>query len=157
MTVVARRVRATPHRGASNAWQVIVDLIAPKDGTARRELLSINGIASSLISTESPKNAAMVVKGKGPRVRIYCLFDDDAISGDDANEASLAEYPTDGDWLMSLPADADDVSWVKEALVKKTARITVREKSETIDDGEEESKKSVASEATINMEAFLRP
>ena len=58
---------------------------------------------------------------------------------------------------MSLPADADDVSWVKEALVKKTARITVREKSETIDDGEEESKKSVASEATINMEAFLRP
>ena len=39
MTVVARRIRATPERGASDAWQVIVDLIAPKDGAARRELL----------------------------------------------------------------------------------------------------------------------
>jgi hypothetical protein len=63
MTVVARRIRATPERGASDAWQVIVDLIAPKDGTARRELLSIEGIASSIISTQSPKDVAMVVRG----------------------------------------------------------------------------------------------
>ena len=41
MTVVARRIRATPERGASDAWQLIVDLIAPKDGTARSELLGI--------------------------------------------------------------------------------------------------------------------
>lgn len=124
---------------------------------ARRELLSIEGIASSTISTESPKDAAMVVRGNGPRVRFYCLYDDDAISGDDANEASLAECPTEGDWLMNLPADADDVSWVKDALAKKTVRVTVREKGESVDDGEKESKKSVAPEAAINMEAFLRP
>lgn len=157
MSIVARRIRATPERPASGAWQVIVDLIAPKDGPARRELIGVEGIASSLISTESAKDAPMVVRGKGPRVRIYCLYDDEAISGDDANEAALAECPTEGDWVMSLPADADDVSWVKDALARKSTRVTVREKSETIDDGDDQKQSSAASEAAINMEAFLRP
>jgi hypothetical protein len=157
MSVVARRIRATPERGASDAWQVIVDLIAPKDGAARRELLGVEGIASSIISTESPKDAAMVVRGKGPRVRMYCLYDDEAISGDDANEAALADCPTDEDWIMSLPADADDVAWVKDALAKKSVRVTVREKSEAFDDSEEQSEQASTTEAAINMEAFLRP
>ncbi len=158
MAVVARRIRATPVRGASDAWQVIVNLIAPKAGDARSELLSVEGIAASIISTESPKEAAFVVRGKGPRVRIYCLYDDEAIAGDDANESALAEAPTDGDWSMSLPADVDDVAWVRDALAKKTKRVTVREKSEAVkDDEEQQSKQSVASEAAINMEAFLRP
>ncbi|WP_010583106.1 hypothetical protein [Schlesneria paludicola] len=157
MAVVARRIRATPERGAADAWQVIVDLIAPTDGAARRELIGIEGIASSIISTESPKDAAMVVRGNGPRVRMYCLYDDDAIAGDDANESALAECPTEGDWSMSLPADAEDVSWVRDALAKKSKRVTVREKNETVKDDEEPSKKSAATEAAINMEAFLRP
>lgn len=157
MTVIARKIRATPERAASDAWQLIVDLIAPKDGASRSELLGIEGIASSIISTESPKDAAMVVRGKGPRVRLYCLYDDEAISGDDANEAALAECPTEGEWVMSLPADADDVAWVKDALAKKSTRVTVREKSEAFDDGEEKSSKASTTEAAINMEAFLRP
>jgi hypothetical protein len=157
MTVVARRIRATPERGASDAWQIIIDLIAPKDGAARRELLNIEGIAASIISTESPKEAAMVVRGKGPRVRVYCLYDDEAIAGDDANEAALPDCPTDGDWVMSLPADADDVTWIKDALAKKSKRVTVREKGETFDDDEEQSKETSTTEAAINMEAFLRP
>ena len=156
MTVVARRIRATPERGASDAWQLIVDLIAPKDGAARRELLGIEGIASSIISTESPKDAAMIVRGKGPRVRMYCLYDDEAISGDDASETALADCPTDGEWSMSLPADADDVAWVKDALAKKSVRVTVREKSEPVDDGEAQSKQASTTEASINMEAFLK-
>src|SRR4029077_3049020 len=99
--------------------------IAPQENLARKELLNIEGIASSIISTESPKDAPMVVVGKGPRVRIYCLYDEEAISGDDANEAALAECPTDGDWAMSLPVDADDVAWVRDALAKKSSRVTV--------------------------------
>jgi hypothetical protein len=157
MSVVARRIRATPGRSASDAWQLIVDLLAPKDGPARRELLGVEGIASSIISTEAPKDAAMVVRGKGPRVRIYCLYDEAAISGDDANEAALAECPTDGDWIMSLPADADEVAWIRDALAKQSTRVTVREKSEAFDAGEGESKQAGNSEATINMEAFFRP
>jgi hypothetical protein len=156
MSVVARRIRATPERSVSDVWQVIVDLLAPNDGAARKELLSIEGIASSIISTEAPKDAPMVVRAKGPRVRIYCLYDEDAISGDDANEAPLAECPTDGDWVMSLPADADDVQWVKDALAKKALRVTVRERSEAFDSGEEGSTRSAPAEAAIDMEAFLR-
>lgn len=158
MSVVARRIRATPARGASDAWQVIVDLIAPEDGDARRELLSVEGIASAIISTESPNAAAIVVRGQGPRVRVYCLYGDEAVSGDDANEAGLAVCPTDGEWLMSLPADEDDVAWVRDALAKKSTRVTVREKSESVDDeGGSKPNKGTASEATIDTEAFLRP
>lgn len=157
MTVVARRIRATPERGASDAWEMIVDLIAPTDGPARRELLGIQGIASSIISTESPKDAPIVVRGKGPRIRMYCLYDDEAISGDDANETALADCPTDGEWAMSLPADADDVAWVKDALAKKSLRVTVREKSEPFDDREEQAKQASTTEASINTEAFLKP
>src|SRR5580692_9774538 len=142
MSTVARRIRATPERPASDAWQVIVDLIAPKDGPARRELIDVEGIASALISTESPKDAPMLVRGKGPRVRLYCLYDDEAISGDDANEAPLAECPTDGDWVMSLPADADDVAWVRDSLAKKSTRVKVRDKTEIVGDGEEEPKEA---------------
>lgn len=158
MSTISRRVRATPERGASDAWGVIVDLIAPDAGEARRELLSVEGIASSIISTESPKEAAMVVRGKGPRVRIYCLYGDDAVSGDDANENSLAQCPTEDDWEMSLPCEADDKSWLEEALAKKSKRITVREKSETFKAEEDEAEKAAASsQAAINLEAFLRP
>jgi hypothetical protein len=155
--MVARRIRATPERGASDAWQIIVDLIAPKDGAARRELAAIEGIASSIISTESPKDAPIIVRSKGRRVRIYCLYGEEAIAGDDANEAALAECPTEADWVMSLPADADDVAWVKDALAKKSKRVTVREKGETFDGGDEEAKQASATEAAINTEAFLRP
>ncbi len=157
MTVVARRIRATPERNALDAWQVIVDLIAPIDGAARRELLGIEGIASSVISTEAPKDAPIVVRGKGPRVRMYCLYNDEAISGDDASETALADCPTDGEWAMSLPAGAVDVAWVKDALAKKSVRVTVREKSEPVDDGEEQSKQASTTKASINTEAFLKP
>jgi hypothetical protein len=157
MSVVARRIRATPERSASDAWQVIVDLLAPKQGAARNELLSVEGIGSSIIATEAPKDAAIVVFGNGPRVRLYCLYDDDAMAGDTANETALAVCPTDGEWQMSLPVDADDLAWVKDALAKKTARVTVREKSETVDSGDDASTKSAEGAAAINMEAFLRP
>jgi hypothetical protein len=156
MTVIARRIRATPHRSASDTWQAIVDLIAPKDGAARRELFSIDGIASSLISTESTNDAPIIVGGTGPRVRIYCLYYEEAISGDDANEAALAECPTDGEWFVSLPADSEDVIWMKDALSKKSSRVTVREKGEAIEEGEEKSNKNIAV-AAISMEAFLKP
>jgi hypothetical protein len=132
-------------------------LIAPTEGSARRELLAIEGIAASIISTESPKEAPIVVRGKGPRVRIYCLYDEEALSSDDANEAALADCPTDGDWLLSLPADSDDVPWVRDALAKKSSRVTVRAETDAFDNNEEVSKQTDTTEAEINMEAFLRP
>jgi hypothetical protein len=157
MSVVARRVRATPFRSAADTWQVIADLLAPKNSAAHAELLNIEGIGASIISTESPKNASIVVCGSGPRVRIYCLYGDEAVSGDDASESPLAQYPTDDDWAMSLSADADDVAWVKESLAKRSTHVTVREKSESVEADDSDSHQAHSGEAVINMEAFLRP
>ncbi len=157
MSVVARRVLATPCRPAADAWRVIVDLIARKGSAARAELLNIEGIAASIVATESPLDAPIIVRGGGPRVRIYCLYGDEAVSGDDANESPLGQYPTDGEWSMSLPADAADVAWVKDALAKRSARVTVREKSEAVETEDPASQPGHAAEAVINTEAFLRP
>lgn len=120
-------------------------------------MLRIEGIAASIISTESPQNAPMVVCGKGPRVRIYCLYDDEAISGDDANETALAQCPTEAEWVMSLPADTEDLEWLNQALAKNSNRVTARDKKDTFDSGEEKSEQARATDAAINMEAFLRP
>jgi hypothetical protein len=157
-SVIARFIIATPARHASVAWAKIVNLIAPSQGEARRELESIAGIASSLISEEAWKDAPAVMRGKGSRVRFYCLYEDEAISGEKANEATLATVPTeDGDWKMSLPCPADDLKWIKAALEKKSTHITVRNLSESVTDDEEEQNEDASAKAlTINRDAFFR-
>jgi hypothetical protein len=153
MTVLARVVRAVPHRSAGEAWEVIVGLLAPSSGAARDELMEVAGIATSLIAAEAPKDDKIVVWGGGPRVRISCIYDDDAITGDGANETKLTRSPTDGDWSMSLPCPEEDLTWVKAALAKKATRVTARKLGEKLDADESGS----ASAVTIDKETFLRP
>lgn len=158
-SVVARRIIATPARHASKAWAKIVDLIAPdQNSPARKELESVAGIASSLISEEAFKDAPAVVRGKGPRVRFYCLYNEDAISGEKASEAALATVPAEGDWKMSLPCPTDDLKWVQAALRNKSTRITARDLSEPVTDEDENSQRenTSAKVVTINREAFFR-
>lgn len=82
-TVYSRTFRSTPERSASDTWQAIVELLTKgKSSTARNELLAVAGIASSLIADQAPKGSPIVVTCDGPRTRIYCLYDDDAIEGD---------------------------------------------------------------------------
>lgn len=156
MTVVARRIVATPARPSSEAWAVMVDLLAPdKNSDARRELESVSGIASNLIADEAFERAAGVVYGSGPRVRLYCLYGDKAISGDGASESALAFIPTEGDWRMSLPCPAEDLDWVRDALKKKSSRITARDVDEDIEsDGDSEERKA-SSSFEIDREAFF--
>ena len=158
-SVIARRIIATPVRHASEAWATIVNLMAPSRGSARTELESVAGIASSLISDEAFQDAPAVVRGKGPRVRFYCIYGEDAISGEDASEAALANVPTEAEWKMSLPCPADDLQWVQAALAKKSTRITARDLSEKVTDEDEDSQGQDASAKaiTINREAFFRP
>src|SRR5258706_14935541 len=95
MTVVARTFRSIPKRPALDTWAAIVDLLAPKpDSDSRRELESVAGIASSLVAREA-MTSPIVVYGCGPRVRIYCVYNEDAITGDAANEKRLAIDTTD--------------------------------------------------------------
>ena len=127
-TVASRTFRSTPHRDATETWSAIVDLLTQgKDGDARRELRAVAGIAASLIADQAPKAAPIVVTCDGPRTRIYCLYDDDAIDGSDASEDALGFDPLKGDWQVSLPCPEDDLSWVQAALKKHSNRITARD------------------------------
>jgi len=160
MTVLARKVAATPVRLATDAWQRIVDLVAPTNAAARTELTSIVGVASSLITEESMKGSPIIVTGDGPRVRIYCLYGDDALEGSKTNEATIPGSPAEnGDaWKMSLPCPSDDLEWVRASLKKRSTRVTPRDMSETrLPEEADEDATTSASAATINMESFLRP
>ena len=160
MTVVARTFCSIPKRSALETWAAIVDLLAPRTGSdARRELEAVAGIASSLITREA-MTAPIVVYGCGPRVRIYCVYHEDAITGDAANENRLAFDATDGDWHMSLPCPADDLDWVSGALAKKTKRITARDQAAEVESRESSQAAKAArtdGAAGIDMEAFLKP
>ena len=156
MTVVARRIAATPARSASEAWHVIVNLLAPSEGSARNELQAIGGIVSCVIAEEAMTADACVVYGSGPRLRVYCLHNEDAITGEDTNEATLTFCPTEGDWQMSLPCPADDLAWVQQSLKERSTHVVAREGGTSVDD-EESNEPATAKSAVVNREAFLRP
>lgn len=154
MTVIARRIIAEPVRSASETWDVIVDLLAPgANNKARSELLAITGIACSLIAAESVRNVPLVVYGAGPRIRIYCLYGESAILGEDANESNLTTSAVDGEWSMSLPCSPDDLAWVQAALKKLSSRVTARDLNTPVDDDKTNESGKFAG---VNVEAFLR-
>lgn len=143
-----------PERTASTTWSAISQLPAPESGSAASaELASVAGIASSLISRDA-MTSPIVVWGAGPRVRVYCLYNVDAVEGDDANETALSFDPTGGDWHMSLPRPAEDLSWVENALKGKSKRVTARDMEMVLDSYEEESSEESASETVVDLEAF---
>jgi hypothetical protein len=129
MTTVARRTfSSTPQRDAHQTWISIVDLLMQgKTNAARRELVAVAGVAASVIADQAPKDAPIVVTCDGPRTRIYCTYDDDAIDGSDTNEDPLGFDPLNGDWRLSLPCQAEDLDWVEGALKKHSSRITARD------------------------------
>ena len=133
VTVARRTFRSTPERSALATWTAIVDLLTQgKTGEARAELLSVAGVAASIIADHAPVDAAIVVTCDGPRTRIYCLYDDDAIAGSGANEDPLGFDPLNGDWRVSLPSPADDLTWVQGALERRSDRITARDLKERV-------------------------
>lgn len=127
-TVASRTFKSTPGRDASRTWTAIVDLLTQgRPSDARTELLAVAGVVASVIADQAPRDAAITVTCDGPRTRIYCLYDDDAVDGSDANEDPLGFDPLKGDWRVSLPCLADDLAWVQSALKTHSTRITARD------------------------------
>lgn len=156
-TVASRVVRSSPHRDTAGTWDLIVDLLTQgEQGAARTELMLVAGVASSIIAERAPQAAAIVATCDGPRTRIYCLYDDDAIDGADAKEDSLGYEPLKGDWAVSLPCSADDLAWVQCALKAKSSRITARDQSTKLGESESESADAKSQGLTLNVEAFLK-
>lgn len=155
-TVVRRTFRSIPHRNAHNTWTAIVALLTQgRTGTAQNELMAVAGVASSLITDQTPRDAAIIVTCDGPRTRIYCIYDDDAIDGGDANEDKLPFDPLSGDWAISLPCAAEELDWVSGALKKHSTRITARDSSEVTVAKEEAAAAVTASGLVLNSKGFL--
>jgi hypothetical protein len=127
-TVASRTFRSTPQRDALQTWTAIIALLTQgKASAAASELKAVAGIAASLIADQAPKDSAIVVTCDGPRTRIYCTYDENAVDGSDANEDALGFEPLKGEWQVSLPCSADDLSWVQSALKQHSSRITARD------------------------------
>ena len=158
-TVVVRRVVATPGRPAAMAWAVIADLLATQNSAARGELNAVAGIAISLIAAEAMSESPMVVHGVGPRLRVYCLYGEEAMLAEGTSEEPLPWCPTDGDWKMSLPCPPEDLSWVQAALANRSDRIKARDWSTRAPSKDETNRSSMvaANSNTIDVDAFLRP
>lgn len=154
-TVASRTIRSTPSRDALDTWIAIVDLLTKEAASAARtELLAVGGVAASVIADQAPKDAAITVTCDGPRTRIYCLYDEDAIDGSGENEAALGYDPLKGDWRLSLPCLADDLAWVQAALKKHSARITAREIDEAVKDADS-AELAASSTLTLDPKGFL--
>ncbi len=156
MTTVARRTfRSTPERDALMTWVAIVDLLTQgNECAARTELLAVAGVAASTIADHAPSEAPIVATCDGPRTRIYCLYDDDAIDGSDANEDPLGFDPLNGDWHVSLPCPTEDLDWVQEALNRHGGRITARDLDAPVSN-HESSNAEKAQAFVVNPKGFL--
>ncbi len=154
-TVASRTFASSPKRDASETWAAIVGLLTQgKDGPARNELLAVAGIAASTIADQAPKDHPVVVTCNGPRTRIYCIYDDDAIEGSDGNEDPLGFDPLNGDWRVSLPCAKDDLAWVQGALKKHSTRITARGPDDDVAK-EEETTAGNAHSLTFDPKGFF--
>lgn len=153
-TVASRTFRSTPWRDAHTTWTEIVELLADGDAdAARTELLAVSGIAASVIADQAPEGSAIVVTCDGPRTRIYCIYDDDAIDGADANEDPLGFDPLKGDWRVSLPCLPEDLDWVQGALKQHSSRITARDRDTSVN--QDSTNASAAQALVLDRKGFL--
>jgi hypothetical protein len=163
VTVVARTFISVPECSAAATWQRIVELIAPDDrSVARRDLDAVSGVACSCITDEALADDPLVVYGVGPRLRIYALYGDEAVEGDEVNESPLSFVPTEGDWHMSVPCLSDDLPWVQRILKAASNRVTARALGAAVEGdtgvGEDGSSTIDASTASLDVDrdAFFR-
>lgn len=156
-SVIVRRIAATPARTSAEAWQVIHGLLAQDGSSAWQELDRVGSLVMTLIAAEAMRESPIVVYGVGPRLRLYCLYDDEAILGENLAEEPLSWCPTDGDWAISLPCSADDLSWMETALANTTLRVTARDLSETVPmETSEQTNKSSKETWPVDKESFLK-
>lgn len=155
-TVASRSIRSSPHRDAADTWRTIVSLLTRgAHGSATDELLSVTGTTASVIADQAAKDAAIVVICEGPRSRIYCLYNEDAVDGADANEEPFGFDPLKGDWSISLPCEADDLEWVQRSLKQKSNRITARDKNITFAVEEEEEATAKSDGLVLDLKGLL--
>lgn len=154
--VIARRFASVPVRSASATWSAIVEMLAPDaEHPARVELAAASGVAVSAIASESLAEAPLVVFGNGPRIRIRCVYGEEAVTGEVVNEDPIAMCPVEGDWRLSIPCQAEDLEWMAENVKRSTARISVRSVNEDVPDSSVQPQRD--GQLRVNLAEFFKP
>lgn len=156
-TLVARCFAATPQRTGSETWAAIVDLVSSEGSTARKELQGVAGIAASVIVGDVPTAHPFIIFGNGPRLRVYCVYGENAVTGENCDEDALSWVPADGDWNLHIPCEPDEIGWMTDAL-KAHPRVAAYDIStgEPASDEQDEKSRSNARDIKIDVEKFKR-
>ena len=120
---IRRNIASIPVRSAQETWRAIADLVTGWDTVDRGQFEAATSIMESLIADEQPTDIPIVFKGAGPRVVIYCLYDENAMNaGLDINPLNV--NPTAGNWCATIPCENEDVDWMNVSLKQHAPRIT---------------------------------
>jgi hypothetical protein len=136
---VRRDIASIPLRSAAETWQAIAALITGNASVDADTLVKAASVMESLIADEYPANVPIVVKGNGPRLVIYLLYNEDAIeAGTDID--ALSWNPTGGPgWSMTAPSEAVDVGWMNGTLQSRAPRISIHDVASPPTEDEEET------------------
>jgi len=160
MSIVARHFAATPERLPSATWNKITALVCSGEQKATAEFQKVAGLASSVIADRSMENHPLIIVNDGPRLRVYCLYGDKAISEDDRNEAPLSWNPVAGKWHGYLPCGAEDFDEYASLVKSQSSRFSVYNVEEGFeqDEGKPENEKAAvaAGGLKIDWEAFSK-
>jgi hypothetical protein len=155
---VRREIASVPVRTAGETWQAIVDLITGEGSIDASTLKAAASVMESLIVDEHPSTCPIVVKGNGPRLVIYCLYNEAAMeAGKDIDK--LTWNPTGGqDWRITAPSEPGDVDWMNNTLKTRAPRIAIHDVASPPDDEESAADSNAQNQAlTINWGVLDRP
>ncbi|MGR7995073.1 hypothetical protein [Xanthobacter sp. ZOL 2024] len=135
---VRRDIASIPKRSAAQTWKTIIELITGTGTVDKKTLEGASSVMESLIADEHPAKKPIVLKGAGNRLVIYLLYGENAMEAD-LEVDKLSWNPTAGDWSMTAPCDADDVTWMNNALKDRAPRIKAHDVDAAIDEEESAS------------------
>ena len=140
---IRRAVASIPVRSAKETWTAIIDLVTDDGSVDRHQLVAATSIMESLIADELPSKVPIVFKGGGPRILIYCLYQEDAMEAGLAIDR-LNSNPTAGDWSVTAPCEEADQEWMNKTLKDRAPRIAVHDVDEPPPDESEQESSSAA-------------
>jgi len=146
---IRRDIASIPVRSAKETWRAIIDLVVADSSVDRGQLDAASSVMEALIAGEQPATAPIVFKGYGPRVLIYCVYNEGAMeAGHDIDR--LNANPTVGDWRVTAPCAEGDVSWMNETLRDRAPRARVYAANDQPSEDEERTAGSAAKPIEID-------
>lgn len=127
-----RTIAAAPVRGASEAWDVIVTLLADTlerspdvpAGTVAKELATLDGLGPALIAAGHLQDSPLVLSDEALEVSIHVNTGDAALSVDENLSAVAGGASATGAWTLQVPTPAPLAAAVAAAIDGSVHLIT---------------------------------